>query len=130
MLEVLMNTAQRVETARPGRGSRWIPAVNLSETQDAFHIELDLPGVREDGIDVTVEQGVLTISGRRTAGNEGADTGRVLLRECPTGEFRREFSLPESADVTAVDARFGQGVLTVRIGKRRTAQPRRIHIEH
>lgn len=130
MLELTMNTARRAEARRPARASHWIPAVDLSETQEAFHIEMDLPGMPEDGIDVTVDQGVLTVRGRRTRVNADSDTGRALLRERPAGEFLRQFSLPDSADVTEVDARLVQGVLRVRIGKRQAALTRRIPVEH
>lgn len=131
MFEQLHQAHHRGMTARSAMSTRWMPRVNLSESADAFHLHVDLPGVAESDIDVSVEQGVLRINGRRGASTPAqAGAQRNLLRECPQGEFRRDFSLPESADITAVDASLSQGVLTVRIGKRRENEPRRIRIDH
>ncbi len=106
--------------------SDWVPLVDIREEQDRFVIEADVPGVDPKDIEVTMENGVLTIRGQRPAPAEEAQYKR---RERPFGTFYRRFMLPDTADAEAVSATGRHGVLQVVIPKRRQAQPRRIAVE-
>ena len=106
----------------------WVPPVDIREEDKQFVIHADLPGVEPKDIDVTLEKGVLTIRGRREleAREERQGFRRV---ERQSGQFYRRFSLPDTADSTAVKARFTNGVLEVAIPKQAQVLPRRINVE-
>lgn len=106
----------------------WVPAVDIHEDATQFTLHVDLPGVKAEDIDVTLEKGVLTLRGRRTltARDEKAGFRRV---ERVAGEFFRRFSLPDTTDALAVKARFREGVLEVTIPKQAQVQPRKVTVE-
>jgi HSP20 family protein len=115
---------------RPTNGSvarRWIPAMDLAETDNHLVLRADLPGMSEDDIEIEVKDGVLTISGERKAEHEeqGAGFHRV---ERAFGSFSRSVSLPEGVDPKGVEANFADGVLAVKVPKPEEAQPTRIQI--
>ena len=106
----------------------WVPAVDIKEEDKQFVIRADLPGVDAKDIDVTLEKGVLTLRGRRaTESREEKDGYRRVERV--SGEFFRRFSLPDTADSTAVKAKFVNGVLEVQIPKQPAVLPRRITVD-
>lgn len=108
----------------------WQPRVDIREEATRYVIELDVPGVSSEAIDIATENGVLTIQGerRRTASADGEQQTRHSVSERPCGAFRRSFTLPEQADVSAIRASMDAGVLQVVIPKRPEQQPRRIEI--
>jgi HSP20 family protein len=110
-----------------GASRRWIPAMDLVETQDDFVLKADLPGMSEGDVNVELENNVLTISGERRTEHEEQHEGYYRL-ERATGAFSRALSLPEGIDAGAVTAAFENGVLTVRIPKPAQAQPRKVKI--
>ncbi len=118
-------------TSRGGNGSparrRWVPAMDLVETEDAFVLKADLPGMIESDVNVELENDVLTIAGERRAEHEERHEGYYRL-ERATGAFARSLSLPEGIDPEAVKATFDNGVLTVRIPKPAQAKPRKVKI--
>lgn len=105
----------------------WAPPVDIEEYPDRFVIFADIPGVDPDSIDVTLDDGVLTLSGSRQAAVEPANVER-RRRERAAGRFHRRFTLPDTADADAVTASGRLGVLEVQIPKRAQAQPRRIAV--
>lgn len=108
----------------------WYPAVDIKEEEQRFLITADVPGVDPKSIAITLENGVLTIEGKReTEAREERNGYRRVERV--SGRFVRSFTLPDSADPERVAARSNHGVLEVEIGKRAAAQPRRIavHVE-
>jgi HSP20 family protein len=111
-----------------GAVSDWLPAVDVQETPDAFLLQADLPGVDNKDIDITMENGVLTLRGRRQSETREPDSGYRRV-ERVSGEFFRRFTLPDTADAEAISAQMANGVLTVRIGKRAEIQPRRIQVK-
>jgi HSP20 family protein len=111
-----------------GAVSDWLPAVDVQEQPDAFVLQADLPGVDSKDIDITMENGMLSLRGRRQSETKQEDGGYRRV-ERVSGEFFRRFSLPDSADPEAISAQMANGVLTVRIGKRAEIQPRRIQIK-
>jgi HSP20 family protein len=113
-----------------GNGSparRWIPAMDLVETEDHFVLKADLPGVAESDVSIELESNVLTLSGERKTEHEAKKDGFYRL-ERPTGAFSRALTLPEGVDSGAVKASFDNGVLEVRIPKPAEAKPRRVQI--
>jgi len=108
----------------------WIPPVDIHEYADRFEIYVDLPGVDPSKVDLTLEGGVLTLSGQRTGDNsEGRDNDIQYRRtERSRGHFYRRFVLPDTADSQGVNAIGKNGVLTVTIAKHAKAMPRRIQI--
>jgi len=113
-----------------GNGSmhRWVPAMDLVETDEHFVLRADLPGLSHDDVTIELEDTVLTVSGERKAEHEEQHEGYYRL-ERATGAFSRSLSLPEGIDAAAVTATFEHGVLTVRVPKPVKAQPQRVKIE-
>jgi HSP20 family protein len=111
-----------------GAVSDWLPAVDVQEKRDAFLLQADLPGVDSKDIDITMENGVLSLRGRRQHETKQEEGGYRRV-ERASGEFFRRFTLPDSADPEAISAQMTNGVLTVRIGKRAEIQPRRIEVK-
>lgn len=107
--------------------SRWSPAADLYETEDAYVVELELPGFGRDDIEVTMEEGILTIAGERTL-DAAREADTYHLRERSVGRFSRSFSLPSALDPNEVEARFADGVLIVELPKAVEARPRRIEV--
>ena len=105
----------------------WIPPADVAEYKDRFVLKFDVPGVDVSAIDITLDQGVLTISGQREqeATEAGAERTRV---ERPQGRFHRRFTLPDTVDAAAVRATGRNGILEVTIPKQPKAQPRRIEV--
>jgi HSP20 family protein len=93
---------------------------------EQFFIHLDLPGVDLDGIDLTVEQNVLTIRAERRF--EPVEGDELLISERPQGMFTRQLMLGESLDTDRLEANYDQGVLTVTIPVAEAAKPRRVEI--
>jgi HSP20 family protein len=104
----------------------WSPAVDVRETDKAFVVTADLPGVSAQDLEITTDKGVLTIRGTRPAAGE--EPNRYRRVERAYGKFARRFTLPETAKVDAIEAKTAHGVLTVTIPKREAVQPRRIEI--
>jgi HSP20 family protein len=102
-----------------------VPSFEVKETADAFVVKADLPGVKEADVDVSVHQGVLSISGHRQS-EERKDGESYSLLERQFGSFSRSFSLPDTADGDKIEATLEHGVLTLRIAKKEQAQPRKI----
>lgn len=113
-------------TARPT--SAFTPAFEVKETNDAFVLKADVPGVEEKDLDIAVHNGVLTVSGSRQA-EERKDGESYALYERQFGSFSRSFALPDIADGDRIEANLANGVLTLTIAKKAEAQPRKIQIK-
>lgn len=136
LVNQLHNEINRVFGAGMARGDEdasavaadWIPAVDIREDEDRYVLHADLPGVDPDAIDITLENGMLTIRGERT--NEAEQRTHAFRRiERTTGRFFRRFSLPDSADADRVTATGRHGVLEISIPKHEKVQPRRITVK-
>lgn len=115
---------------RPANGSvgrRWIPAMDLVESEDSLVLRADLPGMTEDDVDIEIKDGVLTVSGERKAEHEEKGEGFHRV-ERAFGSFSRSLSLPEGVDPSKVDANFAEGVLEVRVPKPEETKPTRVQI--
>ncbi len=107
----------------------WVPSVDINEFDDKFQLFVDVPGVDPKDVEITLESGVLTITGERFARAEMADEKIVSRRaERGTGRFYRRFILPESVDADKVKATDRHGVLEISIPKQAKAMPRRIKV--
>jgi HSP20 family protein len=113
----------------PGNGParRWVPAMDLLETDEHFVLRADLPGMTESDVNIELEDNVLTISGERKAERE--DKGEGFYRvERSFGSFSRALTLPKGIDAEGVKAAFQNGVLEVRVPKPEERKPRKITI--
>ena len=106
---------------------RWMPAMDLLETDDHFVLRADLPGMTEEDVSIELEDTTLTISGQRKAGHEERREGAYRV-ERAFGSFSRSLTLPQGVDPESVSASFDRGVLEVRIPKPEERKPRRIEI--
>jgi HSP20 family protein len=108
--------------------AEWSPVVDITEDSAEYLIKAELPEIKREDVKVTVESGVLTLSGeRRLIKEEG---GRKYHRvERAYGSFRRSFHLPEDADPGKVAAEFKDGVLQIHLPKQEMALPRQIEVE-
>jgi HSP20 family protein len=106
----------------------WLPPVDIHEEADQFVLNVDLPGVDPKAVEITSEQGVLTIRGQRDDARKQARDGHRRIERI-TGEFQRRFSLPDTADVQNIKAKAVNGVLEVSIPKLAQVQPLRITVE-
>ena len=107
----------------------WVPNVDINEFEDRFQLYVDVPGVDPKDVEITLETGVLTISGERFVQAEKADENMIRRRrERGSGRFYRRFILPESVDAEKVKATDRHGVLEISIPKLAKAMPRKIKV--
>jgi HSP20 family protein len=109
----------------PGR--RWIPPMDLVETDDHLVLRADLPGLDRDDVSIEIKDGVLTVSGERRAEHE-SKTDAFYRVERAFGSFSRSLNLPDGIDAEKVEAAFEKGVLEVRIPKPEQRKPHRVEI--
>ena len=107
--------------------AEWSPLVDISEDEKEYLIKAELPEVKKEDVKVTVENGVLTITGERKFEKEEKDK-RYHRIERSYGSFLRSFSVPDDADDTKVNAEFKDGVLTVHLAKVAKAKPQQVEI--
>jgi HSP20 family protein len=110
-----------------GAARRWVPSMDLVETDEHFVLRADLPGLSQDDVAIELEDNVLTLSGERKAEHEEKKEGFYRL-ERSFGQFRRSLTLPEGVDADAIAATFDRGVLEVRIPKPEARKPRKVAI--
>src|SRR4051812_30833157 len=122
----LFNTVFDTPQANGGL-RRWVPAMDLVETKEAFVLRADLPGLAEEDVKIEVEDNVLTVSGERKSEHAEREQGFYRM-ERAFGSFSRSLTLPKGVNTEAVQAAFDRGVLEVHIPKPEQAKPRRISI--
>lgn len=106
----------------------WIPATDIRETDAALTIEMELPGVSPQNVEVTTDKGVLSIKGRRESETVQGDNSRWHVTERVHGAFQRAFKLPENVEGNGIEATYANGVLMVRLPKTPKAEPKKIEI--
>ena len=106
---------------------RWMPAMDLVETDEYFVLTADLPGLTENDVNIEVDDRVLTVSGDRKAKHESSKDGYHRV-ERAFGTFSRSLTLPKGVNAEAVEAAFEHGVLEIRIPKPEQPKPRKISI--
>ena len=115
-------------TAYTDTATDWVPAVDIKEAKDAYEVVADVPGVEPKDIDVSLEDGVLTVKGERKSesNNEGEGFTRT---ERTYGSFYRRFTLPDTADADNISAKTEHGVLKLHIPKKEKVLPKKISVE-
>lgn len=117
------------ETGARGLFDRSVsPPVDLVETEEGFLVTCDLPGVDQKNLDVSITNNVLTIRGEKRHEKHAGGEETSYRREIWSGSFQRTISLPSTANADDVEAGMKNGVLSIRIGKREEARPRRIAV--
>ena len=105
----------------------WAPRVDLSETDDAYHIYLDVPGMTKENLNINFHDDQLSVSGERK--REETDEQRDYVRvERSYGNFYRSFRLPKRVDADQIEAGYEDGVLSVHVPKSQESKPRRIEV--
>ena len=100
-----------------------VPKLDVAELKDRFEIKAELPGMEEKDIDLSIEDGLLTISGEKKAETEEKDKG-YYLKECSYGTFSRSVRLPDNIADDKIEAKFKKGVLTIDLPKKEVAPPK------
>lgn len=108
--------------------SHWSPPVDIYDSGTALILEAELPGFKQDDIDIRLENNVLMLSGERRTEVTG-DRSHYLRAERTAGTFSRSFALPASVDPDKIEARYDDGILTLTLPKTESAMPRRIDVE-
>ena len=114
------------------RAQFWLPVVDVYETNEAFVIEADLPGVHQENVEISFEQNTLTLKGTRAPTLQTPENGelRVYTAERVSGDFARSIRLPDYVDGDRIEAHYNNGVLTITVPKAQAAQPRKITIQN
>lgn len=115
-----------------GRGdglTSWSPAVEVRESDNELRFDAELPGMKPDDVEITAENGILTIRGEKHSEmKEGDDKTRYHVVERTYGSFSRSFQLPKGLDESKIEADYEDGILSIRIPKTALPQPRKISI--
>ena len=129
MLDDMVGTMFRRPQRQLAGVTEWAPAVDVVTKNGDLVVRAELPGVKQEDVDITLQNNVLTISGERKAEQE-EERGGYYVRERRYGSFSRSFTLPEGVDESKVRARYENGVLEVTVeGAAAVQEPRRIQIE-
>jgi HSP20 family protein len=107
----------------------WAPSVDVSEREDAYVVRAELPGVSKDDVQVSLENGVLTIEGEKKVEVTEGHGEKKHTVECAYGSFLRTFVLPTDADAEKVDASFKHGVLKLSIAKTAESKAKKIEVK-
>jgi HSP20 family protein len=106
---------------------RWVPAMDLVETDGEYVLRADLPGLTENDVSIELDERVLTISGERKSEHEERKEGYYRI-ERSSGSFSRSLTLPEGVDASAIKASFDHGVLEVRVPRPEAKKPQKVAI--
>ncbi len=113
----------------PSTSGAWMPAVNVEETADELVLTAELPGLRQENVEVEVENNILTLRGEKSeTRKEGDENRKYHLWERSYGSFQRSFTLPRTVSADKISAEFTDGVLHVRMPKAAEAKGRKIAI--
>jgi HSP20 family protein len=107
----------------------WTPAVDVRETEKELRLDVEIPGIKPEEVELTAENGVLMVRGeKRAERKEGDEESRFHIIERSYGSFMRSFQLPQGLDESKIEADYANGVLSIRIPKAALPQPRKIQI--
>jgi HSP20 family protein len=107
--------------------NNWVPAVNVIENDKNYEIEVAAPGLKKDQFDITVENGVLTISGHTTSEEESKEKN-YTRKEFTAKSFTRSFTLPENIDEEGIKATYEDGVMRLTLAKKEKEVPKKKQI--
>lgn len=137
LANLLHHDVSRLATRRHGLGTvtnsdkeatHWLPPVDIVEEDARFLLRADVPGVKAEDIEIDMEKGILSISGKR-ATNQHEDGQSVQRKERTSGRFLRRFSLPDTTDADDVTASCADGILEIVIPKQAVVQARKITVK-
>ncbi|PYP53203.1 MAG: type III effector protein, partial [Gemmatimonadetes bacterium] len=109
-------------------GFNWTPAVDIKENDSEIRLDLELPGLKPEDVELTAENGVLTVRGEKKTERKEGEENRYHVVERTYGSFFRTFQLPQGIDEEQVKAEFENGILSIHIPKAALPQPKRIQI--
>ncbi len=116
----------RMETERQYNRGFVSPPANIAARENEYLVEVDMPGVDKEGLEVTIEANELTIIGRRKTETPQGD---LLYRESPLADFRRVFELGPDVETSKITAEMQQGVLRLHLPKSEKARPKQIEVK-
>jgi HSP20 family protein len=130
ILNSIMNNVQNARATEGGAMVDFIPAVNTREDEKAYYVEVDLPGIKKEDVDINLEDNVLTVSGERKIKDEIKEDDYYRV-ESRYGKFSRSFTLPEKVDVNKISAKSKDGVLEIVVPKLKEVdiKPKKIKIK-
>ena len=108
-------------------GEEWSPAINFSEKDGKYYITADIPGMNKEDISVTLEDGYLTVSGKKEESKEDKEAN-YYMKETRYGSFSRSLRLPEDVDEARIEATYKDGVLSVSVDKSEKSSTRKVEI--
>jgi HSP20 family protein len=127
--DMLGNLARQPRGQQGTEVTEWAPAIDVVTEDGDLVIRAELPGVKQEDVDITLHNNVLTISGERKAEQE-EERGGYYVRERRYGSFSRSLTVPEGVDESKIHARYENGVLEVTVeGAAEVQEPKRIQIE-
>jgi HSP20 family protein len=109
-------------------GFNWTPAVDIKENDSEIRLDLELPGLKPEDVDLTAENGILTVRGEKKSERKEGEDNRYHVVERTYGSFLRTFQLPQGIDEDQIKAEFDNGILSIQIPKAALPQPKRIQI--
>ncbi len=109
-------------------GFNWTPAVDIKENSNEIRVDLELPGLKPEDVELTAENGVLTVRGEKKSERKEGEDNRYHVVERTYGSFMRTFQLPQGVDENQIQAEFDNGILAIHIPKAALPQPTRIQI--
>ncbi|NQS72152.1 MAG: Hsp20/alpha crystallin family protein [Desulfobulbaceae bacterium] len=125
-LQVQEKQSARTQGETTKNETYYAPQVDIYETEKEVIVVADMPGVQPEGVDLSLEDNILTIQGRR---KEVAHSGRMVLEEYEPGHYLRRFTVAETIDQEGIEASLADGVLRVRLPKAAPAQPKKIAVK-
>jgi len=112
---------------RRDMGEEWSPCIDVGEENGSYVVRAEIPGVKKKDIDITVDKGILTLTGKKESKKEEEGTN-YYLKETSQGAFRRSFRLPAEVEEDQVDATYKNGILTVVLPQKKSAGSKKIEI--
>lgn len=109
-------------------GFTWSPAVDVRESDNELRLDIEIPGIKPEEVEVTAENGVLTVRGEKRSERKEEENARYHVVERSYGSFMRSFQLPQGLDEERIEATCDNGILSIHIPKSALPQPRRIQI--
>lgn len=122
--EIQKRRPSEVVKADPDKAMYYQPPTDVRETDTDIVIQFDMPGVSSDHVDLTVEKGTLTVTGKADV----EEAGTAVYRETHVGDYQRTFTLSDDVDTEKIQAEMKAGVLTVKVAKAEKAKPKRVEI--
>lgn len=113
----------------PELSTTWMPPLDATETESAYVVTIDLPGIKRENIKIDYDRGVLSVTGTREGVTEDKNNERFYVRERPLGTFSRSVRFARDVDSDKIEAKLDHGVLTITISKAATALPRQIEVQ-